>query len=132
MKRWQLAVTVIGLACATAVFAQEEKGPRPERPGAKGDRPPEGRMMGGMGMLPPRAVEELGLTDAQKEQLKKLEEEGAAFRKAQHEKLMNILTPEQKEKMEKRRQEMMDRMKERRGGEGKDAPPAGERPADKK
>jgi Spy/CpxP family protein refolding chaperone len=127
MKHWSVGLVVVGLLCAASAFAQEEKG----RPAPKGDRPPEGRRFEGMGMLPPRLAEELALTDKQKDKIKKLEEEGAAFRKQQHEKLLQILTPEQKEKLEKSRAEMRERMKDRRGGEGKHTPPA-ERPADKK
>jgi Spy/CpxP family protein refolding chaperone len=122
MKQWQVGVLAVGLLCTGSAFAQEGKGPRPERPA-------EGRRFEG-GMLPPRIAEDLGLTAEQKEKIKKLEEEGAAFRQQQHEKLMAILTPEQKEKIEKARQEMRERMKERRGGEGKGAP--AEKPAEKK
>lgn len=116
MKQWQVGVLAVGLLCAGSVFAEE---------GVKGagrpERRPEGPGM--MGMMPPRLAEELGLTADQKEQIKKLEEEGMAFRKQQHEKLLAILTPEQKEKLEKHREQMRERMKERRGGE-KGAPPA--------
>lgn len=63
----------------------------------------QGPMMGKCGCdtskLPP-FFENLGLNDQQKEQVKKLREEGKAFHNRQHEKMMAILTPEQRTKLD--------------------------------
>lgn len=49
--------------------------------------------------LPPM-MEKLDLNDKQKEQIIKIREEGKAFHNKQHEKMMGVLTPEQRAKME--------------------------------
>lgn len=49
--------------------------------------------------LPPM-MEKLDLSDKQKEQIAALRAEGKAFHNKQHEKMMAILTPEQKGKLE--------------------------------
>lgn len=48
----------------------------------------------------PTAFEGLGLTDAQKGQVKKIREEGKAFHNKQHDKMMAVLTPDQRKKFE--------------------------------
>jgi len=48
----------------------------------------------------PKPMENLGLNDQQKEQIKKLREEGKAFHNQQHEKMMAVLTPEQRAKLD--------------------------------
>lgn len=68
----------------------------------------QGMMNGGMMMqkcqcntdVLPKPMQNLGLSDEQKEQIKKLREEGKAFHNQQHEKMMAILTPEQRTKLE--------------------------------
>ena len=70
----------------------------------------DGMMCGGKGgmmqkcecdtkKLPPM-MEKLDLNDKQKEQITKIREEGKAFHNKQHEKMMGVLTPEQRAKME--------------------------------
>ena len=49
--------------------------------------------------LPPM-MEKLDLNDKQKDQISKLREEGKAFHNKQHDKMMSILTPEQKGRLE--------------------------------
>lgn len=66
-----------------------------------------GGCQGGMGQkcqcdtskLPPH-LEALGLNDAQKAQVQKIREEGKAFHNQQHEKMMAVLTPDQKKKFD--------------------------------
>lgn len=48
----------------------------------------------------PRAFEALELSDKQKEQIVKIREEGQAFHNKQREKMMAVLTPEQRGKLE--------------------------------
>ena len=48
----------------------------------------------------PVAFEGLGLTDAQKKQVQKIREDGKAFHNKQHEKMMAVLTPDQRKKFE--------------------------------
>lgn len=48
----------------------------------------------------PRALEALDLSDKQKEDIIKLREEGKAFHNQQHDKMMAVLTPEQRGKLE--------------------------------
>ena len=48
----------------------------------------------------PAAFEGLGLTDAQKGQVQKIREDGKAFHNKQHEKMMAVLTPDQRKKLE--------------------------------
>lgn len=48
----------------------------------------------------PKYLENLGLSDQQKEQVQKVREEGKEFHNKQHEKMMAILTPEQRTKLE--------------------------------
>ncbi len=48
----------------------------------------------------PAAFEELGLTDAQKGQVQKIREDGKAFHNKQHDKMMAVLTPDQRKKLE--------------------------------
>lgn len=48
----------------------------------------------------PRALEALDLSDKQKEQIVKLREEGQAFHNKQREKMMGVLTPEQRSKID--------------------------------
>jgi Spy/CpxP family protein refolding chaperone len=59
----------------------------------------------------PRSLEALDLSDQQKEQIIKLREEGQAFHNKQREKIMAVLTAEQKGKLEYAR-----KLKELRGG----------------
>ncbi|HEX5623838.1 MAG TPA: hypothetical protein VFX57_05315 [Sulfuricurvum sp.] len=49
--------------------------------------------------LPPR-LEALGLSDQQKAQVQKIREEGKAFHNQQHEKMMGVLTAEQRTKFD--------------------------------
>ncbi|DAB39332.1 MAG: hypothetical protein A2552_05420 [Sulfuricurvum sp. RIFOXYD2_FULL_44_160] len=49
--------------------------------------------------LPPM-MENLGLSDKQKDQITKIREEGKAFHNKQREKMMGVLTPEQRGKFE--------------------------------
>lgn len=49
--------------------------------------------------LPPM-MEKLDLNDQQKEQISKIREEGKAFHNKQHEKMMSVLTPEQRAKLD--------------------------------
>lgn len=48
----------------------------------------------------PRALEALDLSDKQKEQIVKLREEGQTFHNKQREKMLNVLTPEQRGKID--------------------------------
>jgi Spy/CpxP family protein refolding chaperone len=48
----------------------------------------------------PKPFETLGLNDAQKGQVQKIREEGKAFHNKQHEKMMAVLTPEQRKQFE--------------------------------
>lgn len=48
----------------------------------------------------PKHLEKLGLNDQQKEQVQKLREEAKAFHTEHHEKVMAVLTPEQRTKFE--------------------------------
>lgn len=48
----------------------------------------------------PKSFENLGLNDDQKAQIQKLREEGKAFHNAHREKMMAILTPDQRKKLE--------------------------------
>jgi len=48
----------------------------------------------------PKPFEKLGLNDDQKAQIQKLREEGKAFHNQQHEKMMAVLTPEQRKTFE--------------------------------
>lgn len=67
-----------------------------------------GGMMGGQGMMKcdcntsklPKPFEKLGLSDDQKAQIQKLREEGKEFHNQQHEKMMAVLTPEQRKTFE--------------------------------
>ncbi|MDP1784722.1 MAG: hypothetical protein Q8K81_04765 [Sulfuricurvum sp.] len=49
--------------------------------------------------LPPR-LEALGLSDAQKAEVKKIREESKAFHNQQHEKMMSVLTVDQRKKFD--------------------------------
>lgn len=49
--------------------------------------------------LPPR-FENLGLTDKQKSEVQKIREETKTFRNKQHDKMMAVLTPEQRAKLD--------------------------------
>jgi Spy/CpxP family protein refolding chaperone len=73
-----------------------------------------GGMMGG-GMMRgcnmdstklPKPFEALGLSDAQKADIQKIREEGKAFHKKQHEKMMSVLTPDQRKTFETTMQQM--------------------------
>ena len=68
-----------------------------------------GGMMNGQGMMQrcdcdtsklPRPFEKLGLSDDQKAQIQKLREEAKEFHNQQHEKVMAVLTPEQRKTFE--------------------------------
>ena len=48
----------------------------------------------------PKPFEKLGLNDDQKAQIQKLREEGKTFHNQQHEKMMMVLTPEQRKAFE--------------------------------
>jgi Spy/CpxP family protein refolding chaperone len=48
----------------------------------------------------PRALEALDLSEKQKEQIVKLREEGQAFHNKQREKMLNVLTPDQRGKLD--------------------------------
>lgn len=48
----------------------------------------------------PKQFENLGLSDEQKGEIQKLREEAKAFHNAHHEKMMAVLTPEQRAKFE--------------------------------
>lgn len=48
----------------------------------------------------PLAFENLGLDDKQKAQVQKIREEGKAFHNKQHQKMMAVLTPDQRKKVE--------------------------------
>ena len=48
----------------------------------------------------PLPFEKLGLDDAQKGEVQKIREEGKAFHNKQHEKMMAVLTPDQRKKFE--------------------------------
>lgn len=48
----------------------------------------------------PKPFEKLGLNDDQKGQIQKLREEGKEFHNQQHEKMMAVLTPEQRKTFE--------------------------------
>jgi Spy/CpxP family protein refolding chaperone len=48
----------------------------------------------------PKPFEKLGLNDDQKAQIQKLREEGKEFHNQQHEKMMAVLTPEQRKTFE--------------------------------
>jgi len=65
--------------------------------------------MGGMGLMNkcrcdtsklPKPLEVLNLSDAQKAKVQKIREEGKAFHNKQHEKMMAVLTPEQRKQFE--------------------------------
>lgn len=74
----------------------------------------DGSMQGGMMMGKcqcdtsklPKPFENLGLSDQQKEQIQKLREEGKAFHNQQHDKMMAVLTPEQRVKFDETRKMM--------------------------
>ncbi len=48
----------------------------------------------------PKPMEKLGLSDDQKAQIQKIREEGKTFHNQQHEKMMAVLTPEQRKTFE--------------------------------
>lgn len=48
----------------------------------------------------PKPFEALGLSDAQKADVQKIREGGKAFHNQQHEKMMAVLTPDQRKKLE--------------------------------
>ncbi|MDD5717165.1 MAG: hypothetical protein PHW64_05115 [Sulfuricurvum sp.] len=48
----------------------------------------------------PKPMEQLGLSDDQKMQMQKIREEGKAFHNQQHEKMMAVMTPEQRAKLD--------------------------------
>jgi len=48
----------------------------------------------------PKPMENLGLNDDQKAQIQKIREESKAFHNQQHEKMMAVLTPEQRKTLE--------------------------------
>jgi Spy/CpxP family protein refolding chaperone len=127
-----LCVIALGLALpATVIRAEDGPPPSKKEPGPKGER---GEMM----------KEKLGLTDAQAEQIKKIhedertqlralrenedlpkEEKRAELRKireATKTKVDALLTPEQKTKADKMREEMKERMEERRAEKGEKGP----------
>ena len=69
----------------------------------------DGGMMNGQGMMQkcecdtsklPKPFEKLGLNDDQKAQIQKIREEGKEFHNQQHEKMMAVLTPEQRKTFE--------------------------------
>jgi Spy/CpxP family protein refolding chaperone len=69
----------------------------------------DGGMMNGQGMMQkcecdtsklPKPFEKLGLNDDQKAQIQKIREEGKEFHNQQHEKMMSVLTPEQRKTFE--------------------------------
>jgi Spy/CpxP family protein refolding chaperone len=99
------------LALATPSLAQRPGGQGgPGGPGGPGG----GRQGGGMRML-----DQLGLTEAQKTKLKALtekqREESTALRKKHMEQISELLTPEQKKKLEEARKKAMGTS---RGGPG--------------
>ncbi|MCI4406011.1 MAG: hypothetical protein JHC35_01845 [Sulfuricurvum sp.] len=69
----------------------------------------------------PKPFEKLGLSDDQKAQIQKLREEGKAFHNQQHEKMMNVLTPEQRKAFEANAPKMCPKgdMKGMKMGDGK-------------
>lgn len=69
----------------------------------------------------PKPFEKLGLSDDQKAQIQKLREEGKAFHNQQHEKIMNVLTPEQRKTFEANAPKMCPKgdMKGMKMGDGK-------------
>ncbi|MGZ5207699.1 MAG: hypothetical protein ACXWB0_01645 [Sulfuricurvum sp.] len=94
MKKILSIALILG---ATALMANPMQG------GSMGN----GSMGGGMmqkcqcdtNKLPPM-MEKLGLNDKQKEQVAALRAEGKAFHNKQHEKMMAVLTPDQRKKFE--------------------------------
>ncbi len=122
-----IAALVVGglLACATIVSAQDT--PKEGKKGGKGFRSPQERTE--------QLATELNLTAEQKpkvtavfeEQQKKMQElrdvpqdqrreKFTAMREETNKKMKEILTPEQWEKYQKAEQQMMERMKGRKGG----------------
>jgi Spy/CpxP family protein refolding chaperone len=89
----------------------------------------DGGMMNGQGMMKkcecdtsklPKPFEKLGLNDDQKAQIQKIREEGKAFHNQQHEKMMAVLTPEQRKAFEANAPKMCPKkdMKMSEGGMG--------------
>jgi Spy/CpxP family protein refolding chaperone len=100
MKRSAIILALALGVSAWSLIAQEQGGPPPS-----GERPPPpeagaqggpGRGPGGFHLLPPRAQEQLNLTDDQKKQVAALEAEVKA-------KLEKILTPEQLKQLKEMR-----------------------------
>ena len=111
----KVILLALALGAATCLLTAQDNNQRPE-----GQRPPGpggvGNARGGPGgihLLPPRAQEELKLTEEQKKQIAALEAETKA-------KLEKILTPEQLEQLKNMRPPM------RPGGQGGQGGPAGE------
>ena len=141
-----LSLTVLILGCAS-VFAQGNGGAtargeanpnggmagtgRQERPnrndqtGANANGNGERRAGGGLG----GALRGLDLTDAQKQQIRDIQaaaKENSTDRKTVAEQVKAVLTPEQIVKLEKRKQEMKEKRKEkkRNQADGSDTPPS--------
>lgn len=70
------------------------------------------------------------LTDDQKAQLKQFREQQQTKRKAVHEQLLAVLTPEQKQQLEQKQQEMRQRREERRQQRQQGDKPSTDNPTD--
>jgi Spy/CpxP family protein refolding chaperone len=112
MKKLLSLALIVG---TTALFAA---------PMNNGQMNTNGQMMGG-GMMRgcnmdssklPKPFESLGLSDAQKADIQKIREEGKAFHQKQHEKMMSVLTPDQRKTFEANMQQMRQQMRGMRQG----------------
>lgn len=107
----KVLLLALALGASTCLLTAQDNNQRPE-----GQRPSggvgNGRGPGGIHLLPPRAQEELKLTEEQKKQIAVLEAETKA-------KLEKILTPEQLEQLKNMRPPM------RPGGPGGSGGPGG-------
>ena len=103
MKKVLIAVALALAVSTLNTFAQDAGGPPPNEGGPGGGAGPKP----GFHLLPPRAVEQLKLTDDQKKQVTDLEAEVKA-------KIEKILTPEQLDQLK----QMRPPMRQGQGGPG--------------
>lgn len=87
IKIFMPVVLVILVGSLTFIFAQNRNGGQFPKGGGRGFHPSNDRMGGG---IPPHVLEKLNLTDAQKEQIKTLEESARAASKDNFDKIKSF------------------------------------------